>query len=302
MQSKTLDEISFIRPILIFLLVYYHAFCIFDGGWTPILGLEDVIIYKWTDKLAYSFMLETFFFISGYLFSFQFFELKKESNILSIIQKKFSRLLLPCWIFGIVYAALFEQFDSFFSQTIKIASGIGHLWFLPMLFWCFVFGSICLKKQSVSISLLLVFLLLSLFANNPLPLQLNQCMKYFFFFYLGMYLYPNKERIKKTKFSINIILLWLLFVVLFVAGTFLNEYLTYIKDGSNSFIFRQFIIMIKYAVRLTYATTGVLCIYLTSLYFTEGKKLHNRYIEFGTYCFGIYIFQQFILNNSSVKL
>ena len=67
---KLITEVAFIRPILIFLLVIYHAFDIYAGGWIQPEGYVDIPMYKDIAILSYSCMLETFVFISGYFFFF----------------------------------------------------------------------------------------------------------------------------------------------------------------------------------------------------------------------------------------
>ncbi len=42
---KNIAEVSFIRPILIVLLVVYHAFIIYRGGWTQPSGFQENTIY-----------------------------------------------------------------------------------------------------------------------------------------------------------------------------------------------------------------------------------------------------------------
>ena len=64
-NRDVLYEVAFIRPILIVLLVVYHAFIIYRGGWEPPVGFKNVVVYKWIAEVSYSFMLETFVFISG---------------------------------------------------------------------------------------------------------------------------------------------------------------------------------------------------------------------------------------------
>lgn len=70
-EKKNLDEISFIRPILIVMLVMYHAFAPWAGGWKEPKGFVPCEAYWWWGKLNYSFMLETFVMISGYIFGYQ---------------------------------------------------------------------------------------------------------------------------------------------------------------------------------------------------------------------------------------
>lgn len=46
-NKRNLDEVSFIRPILIVLLVFVHCFTVFNGGWPPFEGYKDCTGYMW---------------------------------------------------------------------------------------------------------------------------------------------------------------------------------------------------------------------------------------------------------------
>ena len=41
-HRKLLTNLSLIRPILLVLLVFYHAFAIYSGAWDPIEGYPEV--------------------------------------------------------------------------------------------------------------------------------------------------------------------------------------------------------------------------------------------------------------------
>lgn len=41
-NKRNLDEVSFIRPILIVLLVFVHCFTVFNGGWPPFEGYKGL--------------------------------------------------------------------------------------------------------------------------------------------------------------------------------------------------------------------------------------------------------------------
>lgn len=86
-NPNNLSEISVIRPILIVLLVVYHAFIIYRGGWVQPVGYQDNTTYWWIASSAYSFMLEMFVFISGYVWAFQIMERKQTHKIGSLISK-----------------------------------------------------------------------------------------------------------------------------------------------------------------------------------------------------------------------
>ncbi|MCC2068467.1 hypothetical protein KGH27_13390, partial [Bacteroides faecis] len=70
-NKRNLDEVSFIRPILIVLLVFVHCFTVFNGGWPPFEGYKDCTGYMWFSRTCYSFMLETFIFVSGDVWAYQ---------------------------------------------------------------------------------------------------------------------------------------------------------------------------------------------------------------------------------------
>ena len=70
-QNGFLTEVVIIRLFLIVLLVLYHSFAPFSGGWNPIGNYPDVRAYWWLAKLSYAFMLEMFVLVSGYVFGFQ---------------------------------------------------------------------------------------------------------------------------------------------------------------------------------------------------------------------------------------
>ena len=83
-SPKMLSNVVVIRPILIVLLVFYHAFLIFQGGWGSTGQFPEVKAYWWLDKLSYSFLLEMFVFISGYVLGYQV-RVKGESILSAVV-------------------------------------------------------------------------------------------------------------------------------------------------------------------------------------------------------------------------
>ena len=122
------------RPILIVLLVLYHSFAIYSGAWDRPEGYEGVQAYKWIARTSYAFMLESFVFLSGYLWSYQRNSLGKVRTFYHTVMDKSARLLIPCWVFSIIYLILFESGNGDYNRLLAILEGEGHLWFLPMLF------------------------------------------------------------------------------------------------------------------------------------------------------------------------
>ena len=66
-ERKTLNDVYVMRPIAIFLLVVWHSFIIYTGDWKEPVGFSPIESYWWLAKLSYTFMLELFVFVSGYV-------------------------------------------------------------------------------------------------------------------------------------------------------------------------------------------------------------------------------------------
>lgn len=297
MKNKLLSEISFIRPILIVFLLFFHAFIIYDGGWHEVNCMRNIPLYKWLDRLSYSFMLETFVFVSGYLFSFQCLGQNRRFCLWGLIKKKFSRLIIPCWIFGVLYVIAFENSEMLGQRVVSVLSGPGHLWFLPMLFWCFIGGGILIKKKIITYKLLPLLAIMVILSYNPLPFRLNNAMEYFFFFYLGMLLYKGKNTFlnRVCLSSPKIAMLWIVFIGVVVVGLLLCDYFKQMKMESSLWGDRIFWQLLINLVQLLYSLLGVIGIYLTSLHFVQKHNISKHWVNLGEMCFGIYIFQQFVL-------
>ena len=291
-----LKEISFIRPILIILLVVYHAFIIYSGGWREPVGFVPNKIYWWIASIAYSFMLEMFVFISGYVWSYSIFYRSKVQSLLSLVYSKVKRLILPSVLFSTIYLFLLTDFEkcSFISILYQIIKGVGHMWFLPMLFWCFVFGALLNKLVIKDIYKLIILFVLSLMSFIPLPFQMGSSLYYLFFFYSGFIV---KKKFVNFDFSIkrrNILFSWFLFVVAFVMLTLLNNKVSSIDCDSN-LIFRVLrVIVIKFD-RIVFSSLRILAMLFTAIYLTKKYELPQWVIKLGEYCFGVYLFQQFVL-------
>ena len=199
-KLKHLTNVAIIRPILIVLLVFYHAFAPFSGAWEPIAGYPAIRVYWWLDWFSYAFMLEMFVFISGYVFGFQVRTKGKEKlKAKNLLWGKFKRLMIPCMVFSLLYILLLGDITQPITKTFYgLVNGVGHMWFLPMLFWCFIGVWIIEKSQIKTKVVLPILLLCSICSSLPLPLQLNNAMYYMFFFYLGYVL--QKEPVYMDRY------------------------------------------------------------------------------------------------------
>lgn len=222
---KLLEDVAVIRPLLIVLLVFYHAFAIYSGGWAPIEGFPEVRAYWWMDKLSYAFMLETFVFVSGYVFGYQV-RTKGESKLQAkaLFWGKFKRLIIPSMVFSLFYIILLQDITQPVYRTLYgVVNGVAHMWFLPMLFWCFA-GVWVIERLHLKPNVVLPLLaVLSLVSFVPLPLQLGSTMYYMLFFFVGYVI--QKEDVSFARFFTlkHCLIATMSFCVLFPALTLLKE-------------------------------------------------------------------------------
>lgn len=128
------------RTILALLIVFMHSFTCYNGSWEQPAGYVDIPLYKWLARFSFAFTLEAFVFISGYLFAFQQTNSNFTKGIIELFFNKLKRLILPSIIFSIFYFILFYSYKNIGNTIFSIINGCGHMWFLPMLFWCFIGG------------------------------------------------------------------------------------------------------------------------------------------------------------------
>lgn len=295
-----LDEVSFIRPILIVLLVLYHAFCPWTGAWEPFDGFEPIVTYQWIADTAYSFMLPMFVFISGYVWAFQRETLNKKDSLLKLIKKKAKRLIVPSVIFSFLYVVLFRNFKSCLSigggisLIYNLLCGVGHMWFLPMLFWCFVLSWALLQVKSNTVKYCLLVLLV-IISILPIPLRLGNAFYYLLFFQMGYDTLVHKNLVSKRSSTSCLILLWTAFAVTFILGILAKNNLQEYADGCSSMIMKAVTIESRSFLTIVYSVIGTAVMYLTALRFTSSHSLPKWVIRLGNLCFGVYLFQQFIL-------
>lgn len=285
-----LDEITLMRTLLAVLIVFMHSFTCFQGGWAEPDGYIDIPTYKWIARTAFAFTLEAFVFISGYLFAFQEITLCKSGGV---IINKLQRLILPSIIFSIPYFFIFYDYKGVGSFLYSIVNGCGHMWYLPMLFWCFV-GMVILQKIKIGDGwklLLLVFI--NLFWPLSLPFQLGATANYIFYFCFGYVVYKHSGRIKESITPKKLVISWIIFILVFILLRQLKETITI---GDQDFrLYRLLTASARNTCQLIYATIGTITFYITIVYYTRNKQLSKFTIGLASCSFGIYLIHQFLL-------
>ena len=285
-KSGWLYEISFMRPILLVLLVSYHAFAPYSGAWEMPQGIEANETYKWLAYISRSFRLEAFVFLSGYVFTMQIVKKQKFKSLFQLAFSKFKRLIIPCWIFGIVYYLLFSRGQSLFL----VFSGIAHLWYLPCLFWCSL--AIYLtnnleKKYGVSEKILLaLFIACMAISVIYIPLQLNKALYYCFFFYLGGIFWKHNSHLTSKTNAKTITVLVISYIALLIFVNLFNE-----SHANAGMVYK----IIKVMLKAILATTGITMLYFIASMYTQKHTLNKTVMTIGTMGYGVYVFHQFIL-------
>lgn len=188
---------------------------------------------------------------------------------------------------------MFFEYKSIGDFLYTILNGAGHLWFLPMLFWCFLIGLLVQKIKIRSWMKYIWLVLIALISYLPLPLRLGSTMYYFLFFYGGIIIYQMKETILVKLNNRILIVLWICFISAFVGLTIVQNQIAQIEfDG---IIMKAILLSLDKVCRIFYSTLGLFALYCTSLFFIECHQIPNWLAKISKYCFGVYLFQQFIL-------
>lgn len=166
------------------------------------------------------------------------------------------------------------------------------MWYLPMLFWCFV-GMVILQKIKIGDKWKLLFLVLvNVLCNISLPLRLDATTNYIFYFYLGYVIYKQSDYIKENLTHKHVIISWLIFIVAFILFRPLKE----LMIGNQDYILHKVLTSIMRSMcQLIYATIGTITFYISMVSYTKSKQLNKLTYNLALCSFGIYLIHQFIL-------
>lgn len=219
-MKQHLDEIGIMRFILIISIVIGHTFTIYrpaeNLSWPLPNGLDRCAYYAWINSFFIGFSLQAFVFVSGYLYAYQ----GTSSNYFALIKKKFKRLIIPSLIFGVAYILIIEQPNEYTpGLALHLLNGPGHLWFLPMLFSCFVIFELLLKiiKHRYLILLLICSIILYYGSSYaPEIMQVNSACNYLIFFIFGFYFYNYRYSLFNLSKRFTITLGLIAFILCYI--------------------------------------------------------------------------------------
>lgn len=167
------------------------------------------------------------------------------------------------------------------------------MWFLPMLLWEFLIMWCILQIGRRWLRWCIVITLCGI-SFLPIPLGINTAFYYIIYFYAGYEALINANKLKKVATPSSIVVQWLIFILAFVLLTMLNEEWTQYYSDKSIIIKLIGVVLTNMSTKI-YGFFGILALYSTSVYYTGKHQLSNITIKIGAYCFGVYLFQQFIL-------
>lgn len=297
--KKFLYEVSVIRPTIIFLLVVLHSFTkITADGWGQRINDYPLVTpYRWFCWLISGFRIETIALIAGYVFAYQSLDLNRSYKLWPFVWKKFKRLIIPMLVFGLVYYFCFLYNPGAFemkSFVVNWLSGCGHLWFLPMLFWCFlaIWGIDHFKLSSWPT--LLILATISVIRILPLPLGFGRLSHFLFFVYAGYFLWTKREWLMRHWMN-NATISGL--GIAYIALVILIHTVLITPKPEMSLMQRGVVILIIGTLKLLMSCCGIMALYLFVCQTTTKKnyKPKSWLISASNDCYGVYVYHQFIL-------
>lgn len=147
-QKIRLENLDFVKTLLMLIIVLYHSMVFFTGGWfnqPPAVSAPRIGLFaKWLN----SFHIYAFVFVSGYLFFYLKEEQGRYKSFSKFITKKARRLIIPyvfvslLWVvpFHVAFFGIVSPYEM--GMKFGLATAPSQLWFLWMLFFVFVFAYI----------------------------------------------------------------------------------------------------------------------------------------------------------------
>lgn len=278
----------------------YHCLCVFTGGWKVPEGVEPNVAYWWLGKLISGFRIESIAFVGGYVMAYQMIARQRDRRLLPFVWKKVKRLIVPCVVFGFAFWMLFRYNGhwDWRNMTFRLLGGVAHLWFLPMLFWCFLAMwpiARWLRPErhwGAALALLAVLAVVSVLPNpKGMHFGLTQVNHFLFFFYGGYLTWSATNRVALRHRGMAAALLAAGYVLLLVAR---------LKVGLPN----HWNIWVMRSLRWGHICCGIMALYLAVREYLARKEAS---MAEGGYepkpwvlwcsgmCYGVYVIHYFIL-------
>lgn len=146
------NQITNIRALAILLVVFGHSIILYSSSWSLYSSIHSVPLLDYLKRIIDIIQMPIFFSISGYLF---FYTHNKKRGLLWLIQSKLKRLIVPYFLVGFIYMVPIKYavgYSGYQNKTLidiidnfLTGQDVGHLWFLPALFFIFLICEVCMN-------------------------------------------------------------------------------------------------------------------------------------------------------------
>lgn len=278
-----------LRALAILIVVVGHSLILYDPSWGLISTSVTYEPFRILKSVINVIQMPLFFSLSGFLF---FWSVNKHS-FKQLASGKIKRLLIPFIIILLLYTDPIKIFlnVSGFESVSPLAidhlhlMNLGHLWFIPVLFACFLLSyyPARIEKNTYQLIFFGIFLILSVVSSKlPQEFQISNISHYLVYFYFGFLL--NRYNLLKLlngfpKIVILSALAGILVVCMFIP-TYLSAPLVvcsisliYFLIPERSFGFANLIAATSFGIYLLHSPL----VYITYTYLAEA----NPWIVFG---------------------
>lgn len=218
-------DIAMLRLLCITIVVFFHAYgMMYASHFSEATAAMYQKRYEFFNQTyLINIAMPMFIFISGFLFGSQLMRSSQPISFTKMIHNKFMRLMVPFFVFATLF--MFTQdavsLRPFYQWTYS------HLWFLPMLFWCFVVTYllrplILNDRYTVYIPALVVLFGISLLDKFvPMIIGLHNISTSICWFALGVWFYKHEKELLISSASprLRIIVIAAGFIIYFCGMT-----------------------------------------------------------------------------------
>lgn len=287
-KKGKLQNVIILRSFAIIAVVLYHCFCpwLFSWNWldsplrpTYSLFLEGIIVGR----------MPLFVCVSGFLFSYLFRERGKYQDFLGFFKNKIKRLLLPCVLFSVIISCTLQNhiiYDLFYKDY--------HLWFLKMLFICFMLTWVVGKYVKRKYQIVAWGVSLSLMALPDLEFfSVGQFFKYYVFFYTGFLFCKYRSEMAKYLDNRNALIVHtavFLSACMALAVVYHNNQELAMGDIIHK---SKDVVLIRHFLRFYTLVWGFSVV--NNILSMNGGKCHPLFTKLNDLSYGIYLLHVYIL-------
>ena len=231
-MGNELMNCTFVKTILMLLVVLYHSMVFWSGNWIEIVTpAYSSKVLEVISAFLNSFHIYGFSLVSGYLYYFVRFEKQGYQDTRKFVEKKVKRLLIPFYFVSFFWAMPFGIFllkIDIYEAIKKYLFGTSpnQLWFLLMLFWSLIIlhlvSNMFKKNTWLMVFICTILWVISIVGKHYLSdyMQFFSGLSYVPFVSIG-FLFRQKGTYKIRQLGT---VFWIvLFVTLFVFVYIINE-------------------------------------------------------------------------------